>query len=61
MSTQNLSRNLEGHSRCHIALPEIGKLRFAEVTDAPFIFKLVNEQMAKTFRISDSEQIVYLM
>lgn len=59
MSVPNFTHRLE--HRDSPFLPEIGKVRLAEVTDAPFIFKLVNEQMAKTFRIRSPDKIVYLM
>lgn len=52
-------QNLEHHGST--VLPELGKVRFAEVDDAPFIFKLVNEPMAKTFRIRSPDEIIYLM
>lgn len=58
MSNQTIGHNIE---RRQSALPRIGKIRLAEVTDVPFVFKLVNEQMAKTFRIHDPEDIAYLM
>lgn len=56
-SLQYLHQKREGPP----VLPEIGKVRLALVTDAPFVFKLVNEQMGKTFRIHTADQIVYLM
>lgn len=59
MSILNLTDSLENHGP--LVLPEIGKVRLAEATDAPFIFKLVNEPMAKTFRILAPDEIVYLM
>lgn len=59
MSNQNVGHNSE--SRRQSALPEIGKVRLAEVTDAPFVFKLVNEQMGKTFRIHGPDEIAYLV
>lgn len=59
MSIPNLTISLE---HCGPPpLPEFGKVRLAEVSDAPFIFNLLNQQMAKTFRIRGVEQIVYLM
>lgn len=39
----------------------MGRLRFANVEDAPAILKLINEPVAKTFRVECVNDIVYLM
>ncbi|KAL4711072.1 hypothetical protein ACJJTC_009443 [Scirpophaga incertulas] len=45
----------------HTLHPALGCLRFATKEDAPLILQMVNESMAKNFRINNSSDIVYLI
>ncbi|KAJ0176198.1 hypothetical protein K1T71_008372 [Dendrolimus kikuchii] len=41
--------------------PALGRLRLACIDDAPIILELLNESMSKTFKITDTPEIVYLI